>query len=135
MMFQSEPSPMALIPPTSHPLCLLEPHCLPFAQARESFFFFFFKYLFMYLFLFLAALGLSCHTGSLPLPVDLVPCPVTQHSLSAWGTWTLSHWTIWEVPCCSVARLCPNLCDLMDCSTPGASVFHDLLEFAQIQVH
>ena len=28
-----------------------------------------------------------------------------------------------------------TLCDPKDCSTPGSSVFHDLLEFAQIQVH
>ena len=27
------------------------------------------------------------------------------------------------------------LCDLMDCSTPGSSVLHYLLEFAQIHVH
>ena len=27
------------------------------------------------------------------------------------------------------------LCDLMDCSTPGSSIFHYVPEFAQIQVH
>ena len=37
--------------------------------------------------------------------------------------------------CCSVARSCPTLCDLMDCSTPGSSVLHCLPEFAQIHVH
>ena len=37
--------------------------------------------------------------------------------------------------CCSVAKLCPTLCDPMDCSTPGSSVLHCLLEFAQIHVH
>ena len=37
--------------------------------------------------------------------------------------------------CCSVAKLCPTLCDPMDCSTPGFPVLHCLLEFAQIQVH
>ena len=37
--------------------------------------------------------------------------------------------------CCLVARLCPTLCDPMDCSTPGSSVFHYFLEFAQIRVH
>ena len=34
--------------------------------------------------------------------------------------------------CCSVAKSCPTLCDLMDCSTPGSSVLHhsqSLLKF------
>ena len=37
--------------------------------------------------------------------------------------------------CCSVPKLCPTLCHLMDCSTPGFPVFLYLLEFAQIHVH
>ena len=37
--------------------------------------------------------------------------------------------------CCSVAKLCPTLCDPMDCNTPGFPVLHCLLEFAQIRVH
>ena len=37
--------------------------------------------------------------------------------------------------CCSVAKLCPTLCDPMDCSTPGSSVLHYLPEFAQTYVH
>ena len=37
--------------------------------------------------------------------------------------------------CCSVAKLCPTLCDPMDCSTPGSSVLHYLPEPAQIHVH
>ena len=36
--------------------------------------------------------------------------------------------------CCSVTKSCPALCDPMDCSTPGSSVLHHLLEFAQTQV-
>ena len=32
--------------------------------------------------------------------------------------------------CCSVAKLCPTLCDPMDCSTPGFPVFHHLPESA-----
>ena len=36
--------------------------------------------------------------------------------------------------CCSVAKLCPTLCDPVDCSTPGFSVLHCLLELAQIHV-
>ena len=35
----------------------------------------------------------------------------------------------------SVTKLCPTLCDPMDCSTPGFPVLHHLLEFAQIPVH
>ena len=37
--------------------------------------------------------------------------------------------------CCSVAQSCLTLCDPMDCSTPGSSVLHYLLEFAQTHVH
>ena len=36
---------------------------------------------------------------------------------------------------CSVAQLCPTLCDPMDCSLPGFPVLHYLLEFAQVHVH
>ena len=35
----------------------------------------------------------------------------------------------------SVTRLCPTLCDPMDCSTPGFPVHHQLLELAQTFVH
>ena len=34
-----------------------------------------------------------------------------------------------------LVQSCPTLCDPMDCSTPGFSVLHHLLEFAQIHVH
>ena len=37
--------------------------------------------------------------------------------------------------CCSAAKLCPTLCDPMDCSMPGSPVLHYLPEFAQIHVH
>ena len=37
--------------------------------------------------------------------------------------------------CCSVARLCPTLCNSMDCSTPDLPVLHYLSEFAQVHVH
>ena len=36
---------------------------------------------------------------------------------------------------CSVAKWCPPLWDLMDCSTPGSPVLYYLPEFAQILVH
>ena len=35
----------------------------------------------------------------------------------------------------SVAQLCLMLCDPVDCSTPGFSVHHQLLELAQTHVH
>ena len=37
--------------------------------------------------------------------------------------------------CCSVAHLCLNLCDPMDCSMSGLPVLHHLLELAQTHVH
>ena len=37
--------------------------------------------------------------------------------------------------CCSVAKSCRSLCDLMGCSTPGFPVLHYLPEFAQTHVH
>ena len=37
--------------------------------------------------------------------------------------------------CCSVTKLCPTLCDPMDCSMPGFPVSHYLLEFAPTHVH
>ena len=36
---------------------------------------------------------------------------------------------------CSVAKSCPTLCYLMDCSMSGFPVHHYLLEFAQTHVH
>ena len=35
----------------------------------------------------------------------------------------------------SVTQSCPTLCDLMNCSTPGLPVHHQLLEFTQTHVH
>ena len=37
--------------------------------------------------------------------------------------------------CCSVAHLCPTICDPMDCSMQGLPVHHQLLELAQTHVH
>ena len=36
---------------------------------------------------------------------------------------------------CSVAKACLTLCDPVDCSIQGSSVFHCLPAFAQIRVH
>ena len=35
----------------------------------------------------------------------------------------------------SVAQSCPTLCDLMNCSTPGLPVHHQIPEFTQTHVH
>ena len=35
----------------------------------------------------------------------------------------------------SFAQSCPNLCNPMDCSTPGFPVHHQLPELAQTHVH
>ena len=42
-----------------------------------------------------------------------------------------------KIPCCFclVAKSCLTLLDSSDCSTPGPSVLHYLLEFAQTHVH
>ena len=37
--------------------------------------------------------------------------------------------------CCSVAKLCPNVCNPTDCSKPVFPVFHHPTEFAQAHVH
>ena len=37
--------------------------------------------------------------------------------------------------CCSLTKLCPILCDPMNCNTPSSPVLHYLLEFAQVHVH
>ena len=36
---------------------------------------------------------------------------------------------------CSLAKSCPTLCNIMDCSTPGFPVLHHLPEFAQTSGH
>ena len=43
----------------------------------------------------------------------------------------LCFWS-WMSCCCSVAKPCLNLCDPINCSTPGFLVLHYLSEFAQI---
>ena len=45
----------------------------------------------------------------------------------------MKEWS-WTFTLCSVAQLCPTLCDPMDCSTPGFPVHHQLMELAQTHV-
>ena len=40
-------------------------------------------------------------------------------------------WQCFQTQFSSVAQSCPNLCDPMDCSTPGLPVHHQLLELTQ----
>ena len=40
-----------------------------------------------------------------------------------------------KVQFCSVAQSCPTLCDLMNCSTPGLPIHHQLPESTQTHVH
>ena len=50
------------------------------------------------------------------------------------GRSNIHIWT-YIICCCSVAKLWSTLWDPMNCSTPGFSVLHYLLKFAQIHVH
>ena len=45
------------------------------------------------------------------------------------------HHNFSSVQFSSVTPSCPTLCDPMNCSTPGLSVHHQLLEFTQTHVH
>ena len=70
------------------------------------------------------------------------------HSVSTWTITSKNHlwkeniprkqnpqkWLNWHF-CRSVARSCPALCDLMDCSTPGFPVLRHLPELAQTYLH
>ena len=45
------------------------------------------------------------------------------------------HWASKRVQFSSVTQSCPTLCDLMNRSTPGLPVHHQLPEFTQTHVH
>ena len=51
---------------------------------------------------------------------NLIDCGWSPHSFSSVS---------------SVAKLCPTICDPMDCSTPGFPVHHQPLEVTQTHVH
>ena len=53
---------------------------------------------------------------------SFVPLPIVSNNL-------------YNFYCCSVAKLCPTLCDPMNCSMPGFPVLHYLLRLAQTHVH
>ena len=83
---------------------------------------------------------LRIHTACLLLKLvrSWVPCPLPSRGALLWA-WLhnlfATKTTFTTVCCYSVAKLCPTLCDPMNCSTPGFPVLHYLLEFAQIHVH
>ena len=47
-------------------------------------------------------------------------------------TWLQEWW--FKIQFSSIAQLCPTLCDPMDCSTPGLSVHHQLLESSLLKL-
>ena len=53
---------------------------------------------------------------------------------SRYGSDAHTHRVYHNIQFSSVAQLCPTLCDLMNCSTSGLPVHHQLLEFTQTHV-
>ena len=45
------------------------------------------------------------------------------------------HFSALNADCSLVTKLCPTLCNPMDCNRPGFPALHHLLEFAQTHVH
>ena len=60
---------------------------------------------------------------------------LTSHSKVASCTLKYINSTLDIIQFSSVTKLCPTLCDLMDCSMPGFPVQHQFLELAQTPVH
>ena len=60
-----------------------------------------------------------------------------MEALTLFSSKPVTHFvnSISSVQFSSVTRLCPTLCDPMNCSTPGLPVHHQLLEFTKINVH
>ena len=68
---------------------------------------------------------------------------VTGKSICKSEKWCLGISSLWEehspffgcLLFSSVTQWCPTLCNPMDCSTPGLSVYHQLLEFTHTHAH
>ena len=62
-----------------------------------------------------------------------------QLSYSSTHEWIKKSWYIYtmeySVHFSSVAQSCPNVCNPMDCSTPGCPVHHQILGLEQTHVH
>ena len=58
---------------------------------------------------------------------------VSDNHFEIWMCQINTTLSLYNITCqtCSVAQLCPTLCDPMNCSMPGFPVFHYLLQFAQ----
>ena len=52
-----------------------------------------------------------------------------------YGSWNALAKTFSSIQFSSFTQSCPTLCDPMDCSTPGFTVYHQLLELTQAHVH
>ena len=71
---------------------------------------------------------------------DATDCPLFEPVLRAWenrnrNTFITNYCILSSKEiCCSVAKLCPTLCNSMDCSTPGFPVLHCHPELAQTHV-
>ena len=59
--------------------------------------------------------------------------PLDEGERWEWKSWYKTQFS--SVHFSSVAQLCLTLCNLMDCSTPGLPVHHQLPEFSQTHVH
>ena len=67
---------------------------------------------------------------------DIIYIVVLQQSVSVIHIHiTTLFWLLFPYEFSSVAQSCPALCDPMDCSMPGFSVYHQLPELAQTHVH
>jgi len=61
---------------------------------------------------------------------------LTMYAYDYFWVSSLFHWSVFRpIECCSVAQLCPSLCDPMYYSTPGFPVLHHLPELAETHVH
>ena len=88
-------------------------------QIHSSFLLVFLPLTFIFVFFFLF-ISISAYAAHLLLhAVYFIHCS-SKHIYHSW---------------CSVPQSCQSLCNPMDCSKPGFSVFHHLLEFAQTHVH
>ena len=67
-------------------------------------------------------------------PLAIISLFSMSVSLSLFRRYVSVIFYIPHICCCSVTKLCLTLCHPMDCSTPGSSVLHYLLEFAQTHI-